>query len=167
MDVYVAPPGWNATSTPSAPPALRAVYGVGPDTAATLVTAIGDYPNRICSDAAFAKLCGVCPLEAASGKTIRHRLNRGGNRDANRALHVILVVRMRRHEPARDYLLALWPKAKPKTRSCDASSAISPARSTTPSDSPAEEPTNSLPEQRASGIKRVGHARSVAFATRF
>ena len=114
MDVYVAPPGWNASSTPSAPPALRAVYGVGPRTAATLLTAIGDYPNRICSDAAFAKLCGVCPLEAASGKTIRHRLNRGGNRDANRALHVILVVRMRRHEPTRDYLLALWPKAKPK-----------------------------------------------------
>jgi transposase len=103
VDVYLAPPGWNASSTPSAPPALRAVYGVGPDTAATLVTAIGDYPNRICSDAAFAKLCGVCPLEAASGKTIRHRLNRGGNLDANRALHVILVVRMRRHEPTRDY----------------------------------------------------------------
>jgi transposase len=48
--------------------------------------------------------CGVCPLEASSGKTIRHRLNRGGNRDANRALHVILVVRMRRHQPTRDYI---------------------------------------------------------------
>ena len=127
MDVYVAPPGWNATSTPSAPPALRAVYGVGPDTAATLLTAIGDNPNRICSDVAFAKLCGVCPLEAASGKTIRHRLNRGGNRDANRALQVILVVRMRRHEPTRDYF-ARPPgrRQNQKTRSCDASSAISP-----------------------------------------
>jgi hypothetical protein len=104
----------TATSTPSAPPALRAVYGVGPDTAATLLTAIADNPNRICSDAAFAKLCGVCPLEAASGKTIRHRLNRGGNRDANRALHVILVVRMRRHEPTRDYFAR--PLAEGKTK---------------------------------------------------
>ena len=70
----------------------------------TLLSAIGDNPGRIRSDAAFAKLCGICPLEASSGKTIRRRLNRGGNRDANRALHVILVVRMRRHQPTRDYI---------------------------------------------------------------
>jgi transposase len=100
--------------TAVAAPELRAVYGVGPDTAATLLTAIGDNPDRICSDAAFAKLCGVCPLEASSGKTIRHRLNRGGNRDANRALHVILVVRMRRHEPTRDYFARRLAEGKTK-----------------------------------------------------
>jgi transposase len=85
-------------------PALRQVYGVGPDTAATLLVALGDNLERIGSDAAFAKLCGVSPIEASSGKTVRHRLNRGGNRDANRALHVICVVRLRRHQPTRDYL---------------------------------------------------------------
>ncbi|MGH3966673.1 MAG: IS110 family transposase [Mycobacterium sp.] len=100
--------------TATAAPQLRAVYGVGPDTAATLPAAIGDNPDRISSDAAFAKLCGVCPLEASSGKTIRHRLNRGGNRDANRALHVILVVRLRRHQPTRDYLARRLAEGKTK-----------------------------------------------------
>ena len=56
------------TITATAAPQLRAVYGVGPDTAATLLSAIGDNPDRISSDAAFAKLCGVCPLQASSGK---------------------------------------------------------------------------------------------------
>jgi transposase len=73
------------TLTAQACPALRQVYGVGPDTAATLLVALGDNPERIGSDAAFAKLCGVSPIEASSGKTVRYRLNRGGNRDANRA----------------------------------------------------------------------------------
>ena len=100
--------------TATAAPQLRAVYGVGPDTAATLISAIGDNHDRISSDAAFAKLCGVCPLEAASGKTIRHRLNRGGNRDAHRALHVILVVRMRRHQPTRDYIARRLAEGKTK-----------------------------------------------------
>jgi transposase len=58
----------------------------------------------------FRQLCGVCPLEASSGKTIRHRLNRG----ANRALHVILVVRMRRHEPTRDYIARRLAEGKSK-----------------------------------------------------
>ncbi|MDM2351264.1 transposase [Mycobacteroides abscessus subsp. abscessus] len=90
--------------TAAAVPALRSVYGVGPDCAATLLSATGDNPHRLRSDAAFAKLCGVSPIEASSGKVVRHRLNRGGNRDANRALHTILVVRMRRHQPTRDYI---------------------------------------------------------------
>jgi transposase len=51
------------TITAAAAPRLRAVDGVGPDTAATLLSAIGDNPDRICSDAAFARLCGVCPLD--------------------------------------------------------------------------------------------------------
>jgi transposase len=108
------PTGSNTTSTPSPPPPLRAIYGVGPDTAATLLGAIGDNPDRISSEVAFAKLYGVCPLEACSGKTIRHRLNRGGNRNANRALHVILVVRLRRHQPIRDYMARRLAERKTK-----------------------------------------------------
>ena len=102
------------TITAAAAPQLRAIYGVGPDTAATLLAAVGDNPDRISNEAAFAKLCGVCPLEASSGKTIRHRLNRGGNRDANRALHVILVVRLRRHQPTRDYMTRRLAEGKTK-----------------------------------------------------
>lgn len=102
------------TLTAIAAPQLRAVYGVGPDTAATPLAAIGDNHDRISTDSAFAKLCGVCPLEASSGKIIRHRLNRGGNRDANRALHVILVVRLRRHQPTRDYLARRLAEGKSK-----------------------------------------------------
>jgi transposase len=102
------------TLTAIAAPQLRAVYGVGPDTAATLLAAIGDNEHRITSDGAFAKLCGVSPLEASSGKTVRHRLNRGGNRDANRALHVILVVRLRRHQPTRDYMARRLAEGKTK-----------------------------------------------------
>lgn len=100
--------------TAASAPDLRAVYGVGPDTAATLLAAIGDNHHRINTDAAFAKLCGVSPLEASSGKTVRHRLNRGGNRDANRALHVILVVRLRRHQPTRDYMARRLAQGKTK-----------------------------------------------------
>ena len=95
-------------------PPLRRVYGVGPDTAATLLVALGDNPHRIGTESAFAKLCGVAPLEASSGKTVRHRLNRGGNRQANRALHVICVVRLRRHQPTRDYLARRVAEGKTK-----------------------------------------------------
>jgi transposase len=56
------------------------------------------------SEAAFAKLCGVCPISASSGKTIRHRLNRGGNRRANAALYRVAVVRMRWRQPTIDYV---------------------------------------------------------------
>ena len=59
-------------------PALVGVFGVGPDTAATLLIAAGGNPRRLRSEAAFASLCGVNPIPASSGKTNRHRLNRGG-----------------------------------------------------------------------------------------
>jgi transposase len=75
-------------------PALVALPGVGTDHAATLLVTAGDNPERLRSEATFASLCGVSPVEASSGKVVRHRLNRGGNRDANRALHSICVVRM-------------------------------------------------------------------------
>ena len=64
-----------------------ALPGVGTDHAAALLVAAGDNPERLRSEASFASLCGVSPVEASSGKVVRHRLNRGGNRDANRALH--------------------------------------------------------------------------------
>ena len=56
------------------------------------------------AEAAFAKLCGACPIPASSGKTRRYRLNRGGHRSANAALHRIVVVRMKYHEPTRTYV---------------------------------------------------------------
>lgn len=77
-----------------AAPALLARLGVGPDVAARLLVAAGDNPQRLHSEAAWARLCGVAPLEASSGKVQRHRLNRGGNRDANSALWRIVMVRM-------------------------------------------------------------------------
>jgi transposase len=65
---------------------LLSLYGVGPDTAALLLVAAGDHPERLRSEAAWAHLCGVAPVPASSGKVRRHRLNRGGNREANHAL---------------------------------------------------------------------------------
>lgn len=87
-----------------AAPALAGTFGVGPHVAAQLLTTAGDNPERLGTEAAFAKLCGVCPLPASSGKTVRHRLNRGGDRRANNALFTIVLVRMRHHEKTRAYV---------------------------------------------------------------
>jgi len=75
-------------------PELLAVFGVGVDTAASLLVAAGDNPERLRSEAAWAHLCGVSPLPASSGKVSRHRLNRGGDRQANRALWHIVICRL-------------------------------------------------------------------------
>ena len=80
--------------TATANPALRAATGVGVDVASILLIAAGDNPERLSGDAAFAALCGASPVEASSGKTVRHRLNQGGNRQANHALWRIAMVRM-------------------------------------------------------------------------
>lgn len=85
-------------------PRLRALPGVGPDTAAKLLITTGDNPHRIRSDAAFAKICGAAPLDASSGKQQRHRLNRGGYRQANNALYTITIVRMRHDPKTRAYV---------------------------------------------------------------
>jgi transposase len=85
-------------------PGLLSMYGVGYDVAATLLVAAGDNPARLRSEAAFAHLCGVAPLEASSGKTVRHRLNRGGNRQANKALYHVVITRMASHQPTKDYV---------------------------------------------------------------
>lgn len=76
-------------------PQLVATVGAGTETVGQLLITFGDNPNRVHSEAAFAMLCGVAPLPASSGKTVRHRLNRGGDRQANRALHVIALTRKR------------------------------------------------------------------------
>ncbi len=70
-----------------------------------LLVAAGDNPERMRSEAAFAALCGASPVEASSGKTVRHRLNRGGNREANNALWRIAMVRLaHHHRPTETYL---------------------------------------------------------------
>ena len=112
-------------------PGLLALYGVGPDTAALLLIAAGDHPERLRSEAAWAHLCAVAPIPASSGKRTRHRLNPGGDRQANHALWRIV------HHP--DELAPRRPaptsngapkKACPRRRSSAASSVTSPARST-------------------------------------
>ena len=85
-------------------PALVEVFGVGADTAASLVVTAGDNPERLKSEAAFAALCGVSPIPASSGKTNRHRLNRGGDRQANAALHRVVLVRLRYDQRTKDYM---------------------------------------------------------------
>jgi transposase len=85
-------------------PALLAVHGVGVDTCAALLVAAGDNPDRLRSEAAWAHLCGVAPIEASSGKVMRHRLNRGGDRHANQALWRIVMVRMASDLRTRDYV---------------------------------------------------------------
>ena len=85
-------------------PSLVGLYGVGTHTAAVLLVAAGDNAERIRSEAAFAHLCGVAPIHASSGKTTRHRLNRGGNRQANHALWRIVFTRMSSDPRTRAYV---------------------------------------------------------------
>lgn len=95
-------------------PRLIAAVGIGPNNASELLLTLGDNAQRLRGEAAFAKLCGACPIPASSGKTIRHRLNRGGNRRANAALHRIVVVRMKYHEPTRAYVARRITEGKTK-----------------------------------------------------
>jgi transposase len=92
------------TLTRQAAKRLRSQFGVGPQTAATLIAVAGDNPERLHSEAALAALCGVNPLPASSGKTVRHRLNRSGDRSANNALWTITLVRMRSDPRTRAYV---------------------------------------------------------------
>jgi transposase len=85
-------------------PTLVAIKGVGTDIAATLLIVAGDNPERLASEGAFAHLIGVAPIEASSGKISRHRLNRGGNRQGNRALYLLAVGRMRWDPATRTYV---------------------------------------------------------------
>ncbi len=90
--------------TSKANPALKGARGVGTDTAAILLVAAGDNPERLKSEASFAALCGVSPVQASSGKTTRHRLNSSGNRQANHALWRIVRVRMLHDDATKSYV---------------------------------------------------------------
>lgn len=94
-------------------PALLQAKGIGVVSAADLLITAGENPDRITNEAAFAALCGTSPIPASSGKVTRHRLNRGGNRDANRALHRIAVVRL--HSDPRSRAYATRKRAEGKT----------------------------------------------------
>ena len=95
-------------------PAVLGLHGVGPHSAAQLLLTAGDNPQRLHSEAAFAKLCGACPQPASSGKTVRFRLDRAGNRKANRALYRIVIVRMRHDEDTRRYVARRVAEGKTK-----------------------------------------------------
>jgi len=76
-------------------PMLRDLHGVGTDVASQLLVTVGDNPERVTTEAKFAALAGVAPIPASSGKTTRHRLSRAGDRQANKAIHNVALVRMR------------------------------------------------------------------------
>jgi transposase len=96
-------------------PDLMTSHGIATLTVAEMLIVVGDDPTRIRSEAAFAKLCGVCPIPASSGKTHRFRLNRGGNRQANAALYRVAIVRMRSHEPTLAYVRKRTKDGKSKS----------------------------------------------------
>jgi transposase len=85
-------------------PEMVALLGVGLEVTGQLLTTIGDNPDRMRSEAAFAHLCGVAPIPASSGKTRRHRLNRGGDRAANNALYTVVLTRLRLDQRTRNYV---------------------------------------------------------------
>ena len=87
-----------------AAPATTALAGIGIDHAGQLLASAGQNPERLHSENAFAQLCGAAPIPASSGRTQRHRLNRGGDRQANRALHMAVIVRMRLCPRTRAYV---------------------------------------------------------------
>lgn len=85
-------------------PQLVEAFGIGADTAAEMLIVAGDNPERVRGETAWAKLCGVAPIPASSGMTTRHRLNRGGHRQANAAIYRTVIVRMRHHDATRAYV---------------------------------------------------------------
>jgi transposase len=94
----------EALVTTAAPPSLLARHGIGIDVAGQLLVTAGDNPDRLHSSAAFARLCGVAPVPASSGRTDRHRLDRGGDRAANAAIYRIALSRLRWDQRTRDYI---------------------------------------------------------------
>lgn len=85
-------------------PGMLQIHCVGPDSAAVLLIAAGDNPDRLATEASFAALCGTNPTEVSSGQTQRRRLNRGGDRQANAALYRIVITRLRWDPRTQDYL---------------------------------------------------------------
>ena len=100
--------------SPPAPPGLLALYGIGPHTAALLLIAAGDHPERLRCEAAWAHLCAAAPIPASSGKVTRHRLNPGGDRQANHALWRIVFTRMGSDPATRAYVERRTKEGKSK-----------------------------------------------------
>jgi transposase len=92
-------------------PTLLAQPGVGPITAAQVLISWSQ-PGRLRSEAAFAMLAGAAPIPASSGQVVRHRLNRGGDRQLNRALHTIVMIRERYHQPTKRYVVRRTAEGK-------------------------------------------------------
>lgn len=90
--------------TATTAPTLRNLPSVGPQNASALLIAAGDNPDRLDTEASYAALCGSSPIDASSGRQHRHRLNRGGDRQANAALYMIVVSRLRWHHPTQAYM---------------------------------------------------------------
>ena len=97
-----------------AAPGLMAVKGVGTEVAGALLAAAGDNPERLATEASFAALCGASPIEASSGRNKRHRLNRGGDRQANCALHTVVINRLTWDERTRAYMARRTAEGKSK-----------------------------------------------------
>ncbi len=115
-------------------PQLLVPVGIGPDSAVTLLITMGDNPERLNTEASFAALCGVSPIEYSSGRRRTRRLNHGGDRQANAALHRIVFTRLRHDPRTPAYTNAAPKRARPAVRSSDASNGMPPARSLTWSD---------------------------------
>ena len=139
----------------TAAPRTVALFGVGTQGAGQLLVTAGQNIERLRGEAAFAKLCAAAPIQASSGRTNRHRLDYGGDRQANRALHMIAVCRLRHCPRTRAYAAAAPPKASTAARSSAASSATSPARSTTPS-APTSKRSTHLTSIGTSSRRRFG-----------
>lgn len=103
-----------AELTAALAPQLGAAFGIGADTAAEMLIVAGDNPQRVRSEPAWARLCGVAPIPASSGMTTRHRLNRGGHRQANAALYRTVIVRMQHHDPTKAYVARRIAEGKTK-----------------------------------------------------
>ena len=118
----------------TAAPRTTALLGISTGHAGQLLITAGQNIDRLRGEGAFAALCGASPIPVASGKRGRHRLNPGGDRQANRALHMIAVCRLRYCPATRAYAERRTTEGKRRKRSCDASSDTSLARSTRPSE---------------------------------
>jgi hypothetical protein len=108
------------------------LHAIGVDHAGQLLTTTGQRPERLRNEAAFAHLCGAAPIPASSAKTHRHRLHRGGDRDANRALHLAVVVRMRWCPRTRADAERRTKQGRSKSEIMRCVKRTWPARSTTP-----------------------------------
>jgi transposase len=95
-------------------PDLISSHGISTMTAAEMFILVGDNPERTKSEAALAKICGICPIPASSGKPKRLRLNRGGNRQANAAVYIIAITRMRDHRATKKYVAKRTVQGKSK-----------------------------------------------------